>query len=149
MWLYGYIYLVICICKFICICISIYIQMYHKCHIQTTPSSERRLPRQETFLAPSADKQTRNYDTECSNHHLPQSILRSKGLSRSKMEWWVVYTDLPVNYIYIYIYIIYNIYIHIIYNIYNMYKIYILYIYYMYITYIWNSLQFSFSFVSL
>ena len=26
---------------------------------------------QETFLAPSADKQTRNYDTECSNHHPP------------------------------------------------------------------------------
>ena len=25
---------------------------------------------QETFLAPSADKQTRNYDTECSNHHI-------------------------------------------------------------------------------
>ena len=24
---------------------------------------------QETFLAPSSDKQTRNYDTECSNHH--------------------------------------------------------------------------------
>ena len=42
---------------------------------------------QETFLAPSADKQIRNYDKECSNHHLPQSILRSKGLSRSKMEW--------------------------------------------------------------
>ena len=24
---------------------------------------------QETFLAPPADKQTCNYDTECSNHH--------------------------------------------------------------------------------
>ena len=24
---------------------------------------------QETFLAPSADNQTRNYDTKCSNHH--------------------------------------------------------------------------------
>ena len=42
---------------------------------------------QEVFLAPSADKQTRNYDTECSDHHLPLSILRSKGLSRSKMKW--------------------------------------------------------------
>ena len=29
----------------------------------------------ETFLAPSADKQTRNYDTECSNHHLSLSTL--------------------------------------------------------------------------
>ena len=42
---------------------------------------------QETFLAPSADKQTRNYDTECSNHYLHLSILRSKGLSCSKMKW--------------------------------------------------------------
>ena len=32
---------------------------------------------QETFLAPSADKQTRNYDTECSNHHPSPSTLRS------------------------------------------------------------------------
>ena len=29
---------------------------------------------QETFLAPSADKQTRNYDTECSNHQLCMSM---------------------------------------------------------------------------
>ena len=29
---------------------------------------------QETFLAPPADKQTGNYDTECSNHH-PSHIL--------------------------------------------------------------------------
>ena len=42
---------------------------------------------QEKFLALSADKQTRNCDTECSNHHLPLSILRSKGLSRRKMKW--------------------------------------------------------------
>ena len=38
---------------------------------------------QETFLAPSADKQTRNYDTECSIHHPPLSTLRPKGLSCS------------------------------------------------------------------
>ena len=25
--------------------------------------------RQQTFLTPSADNQTRNYDTECSNHY--------------------------------------------------------------------------------
>ena len=42
---------------------------------------------QETFLAPSADKQTHNYDTECSNHYPSLSTLRSKGLSRSKMKW--------------------------------------------------------------
>ena len=27
----------------------------------------------KTFLAPTADKQTRKYDTECSNHHSYQS----------------------------------------------------------------------------
>ena len=52
---------------------------------------------QETFLAPSADKQTRNYDTEWSNHHPSLSTLRSKGLSRSKMKWWAIYTNLPVD----------------------------------------------------
>ena len=31
---------------------------------------------QEKFLAPSADKQTPNYDTECSNHHLCLSAHR-------------------------------------------------------------------------
>ena len=35
---------------------------------------------QETFLEPSADKKTSNYDTECSNHHPSLSTLRSKGL---------------------------------------------------------------------
>ena len=42
---------------------------------------------QETFLVPSADKQTRNYDIECSNHHPFLSTLRPKGLSHSKMKW--------------------------------------------------------------
>ena len=42
---------------------------------------------QETFLAPSTDKQTRNYDIECSNHHPSLSTLRPKGLSRSKVKW--------------------------------------------------------------
>ena len=42
---------------------------------------------QETFLAPTADKQTSNYDTECSNYHPSISTLSSKRLSRSKMEW--------------------------------------------------------------
>ena len=52
---------------------------------------------QETFLAPSTDKQTRNYDIECSNHHPSLSTLKPKGLSRSKMKWWAIYTNLPVN----------------------------------------------------
>ena len=49
---------------------------------------------QETFLAPSADKRTSNYGTECSNHHPSLSTLRSKGLSRSKMKWWAIYTQI-------------------------------------------------------
>ena len=52
---------------------------------------------QETFLATSADKQTRNYDTECSNHHPFLSTLRPKELSRRKMKWWAIYTNLPVD----------------------------------------------------
>ena len=39
---------------------------------------------QETFLTPSADKETRNYDTEYSNHHPSLSTLRSKGLNRRR-----------------------------------------------------------------
>ena len=40
---------------------------------------------QETFLAPSADKQTRNYDTERSKHHPKLSSLTPKRLSLRKM----------------------------------------------------------------
>ena len=52
---------------------------------------------QETFLAPSADKQTRTYDIECSHHHICLSTLRLKRLSGSKMKWWAIYTNLPVD----------------------------------------------------
>ena len=34
---------------------------------------------QATFVAPSADKQTRNYDTGCSNHH-PIALNHHKAL---------------------------------------------------------------------
>ena len=51
----------------------------------------------ETFLGPSADKQTRNCDIEYSNDHLSLSTLRPKGLSRSKMKWWPIYTNLTVD----------------------------------------------------
>ena len=51
----------------------------------------------ETFLAPSADKPTRNYDRECSSHQPSLSPLRPKGLSRSKMKWWAIYTNLPMD----------------------------------------------------
>ena len=52
---------------------------------------------QETFSAPSNDKQTCNYDTVCSNHHPSLSTLRSEGLIRNKMKLWAIYTNLPVN----------------------------------------------------
>ena len=52
---------------------------------------------QETFLAPSADKQTCNYHIECSNQHPSLSTLRTKGLSRSNMKWWAIYTNLPMD----------------------------------------------------
>ena len=52
---------------------------------------------QETFLPPFAHKKVRNYDSEGSNHHASLSILGSKGLNRSKMKWWAIYTNLLVN----------------------------------------------------
>ena len=74
------------------VCIHIYIYIYIYIYIQIDVIVRLPHPRsgdrqgQETFLAPSADKQTCNYDTECSNHHPSLSTLRSKGLSRSKMK---------------------------------------------------------------
>ena len=52
---------------------------------------------QKMVLASSADNQTRNYNTECLNHHPSLSTPRSKGLSHNKMKWWATYTNLPVN----------------------------------------------------
>ena len=52
---------------------------------------------QETFLAPPSDKPSRNYDIECSNHHPLLSTLRLKWLSRSKMKWWAIDKNLPVD----------------------------------------------------
>ena len=47
------------------------------------------------FLAPSADKQNRNYDIECSNHHPTPSTLRPKWLDNRKIIWLAIYTNLP------------------------------------------------------
>ena len=52
---------------------------------------------QETFLAPSADKQTGNYDIECSNHHPSLWTLRPKGLGRRKMKSWAIYKNFLVD----------------------------------------------------
>ena len=101
---YIYIYIQLYIYANLYVYVFAYIFKFtSKCYSQSTPSSAWRQPRPGN--ASSADKQTCNYDTECSNHLLPLSILRSKRLSRSKMKWRAVYTNLPANYIYIcYIY---------------------------------------------
>ena len=52
---------------------------------------------QVTVLAPSADKETCNYDTECSNHHPSISTLTSTGLSHSKIKSSAIYTNLPLS----------------------------------------------------
>ena len=73
----------------------IYIYIYIYTHTNLPIDVTVKLPHpwsgdsqgQETFLASSADKQTRNYDIECSNHHPSLSTLRPKGLSHSKMKW--------------------------------------------------------------
>ena len=52
---------------------------------------------QETFLAPSADKQTHNYETECLNHHFSLWTIRPKGFSHSKMKWQAIYRNLPMD----------------------------------------------------
>ena len=66
------------------------------CHSQTTPCSGRYSQDQEKFLPPSVDRQTLNYDVECSNHYLFQPTLRPKDLSPSKIKWWAIYTNLPL-----------------------------------------------------
>ena len=67
---------------------TIYIQIYQFMSWSDRPPNLRSSDSQdqETFLAPSADKQTCNYDKECSNHHPSLSTLGSKGLSHSKMK---------------------------------------------------------------
>ena len=64
---------------------------------QTTPSQERNSQDSETFLAPFGDKQTRNYDKECSNRHAYRSTISPKELSSSKMKWWAIYTNLQMD----------------------------------------------------
>ena len=80
----------------------IYIYIYIYIYTNIPVNAMVRLPHprsgnsqgQETFLAPCANKQTRNYDIECSNRHSYLSNLRLKGLSRSKMKWWAMYIQI-------------------------------------------------------
>ena len=66
-------------------------------HSQTTPSSEWKYSGPGKFLAPSAAKRTRRYDIECPNHHPSLSTQRPKGLNHSKMKWWAIYRNLPMD----------------------------------------------------
>ena len=84
-----YIYIYIFVYVYVYVYIYIYIYIYIYTNLPVNVIVRLPYPRsgdsqgQETFLAPSADKQTRNYDTECSNHHPSFSTLRPKGLSRN------------------------------------------------------------------
>ena len=71
---------------YICLYICIYILPVNAIVRLPQPRS-RDSQGQETFLAPSADNQTLNYDRECSKHHISVLTLNSKGWSHSKMKW--------------------------------------------------------------
>ena len=71
----------------VCMYIHIYINLLVNAVVRLPHPRSGDSQGQETALAPSADKQTRNYDTECSNHHPSLSTLRPKGFSRSMMTW--------------------------------------------------------------
>ena len=91
-YLCSYLSIYLSIYLFIYLSISIYIYIYIYTNLPVNVIVRLPHPRigdsqgQETFLAPSGDKQTRNYDKECSNHHPSLSTLRPKGLSHSKMK---------------------------------------------------------------
>ena len=53
------------------VCIYIYMYIYLVICMYIPHPRSQHSQGQEKFLAPSADKQTCSYDTECSNHHLP------------------------------------------------------------------------------
>ena len=63
---------------------NIYIYIYKftsKCQSQSTSSSEWRKPGLGiVFSTLSAKKQTRNYDTECSDYHPSLSTLKVRGI---------------------------------------------------------------------
>ena len=79
--MYIYIYTNICtyvyvyICMYIYVYIYIYIYIYIHTNLSVNAIVRQAHPRsgdsqgKKTFVTPSADKQSRNYDIECSNHH--------------------------------------------------------------------------------
>ena len=101
-----YIYIYIYICIYI---LYIYTHLPGNAIVRLLHPRSGDSQGQETFLAPSADKQIRKYDTECSNCHPSVSIQRSKTLSGIYI---YIYIYIYV-YIYMYIYIYISIYIYI------------------------------------
>ena len=82
-----YIYIYISIYIYIYICFYVYGNLPRKAIVRLHHPRSGDSQGHKTFLAPSSDKQTRNYDTQCSNHHPSLSTLTSKGLSCGKIKW--------------------------------------------------------------
>ena len=116
----------ICIIKISTLPVTAIIRLPH-------PQS-RQSQGQETILAPSAAKQTRNHDTVLKPPSLPINT-KFQGIQPLQHEY--IYNKYIYINIYIYIYIIYIIYILLIYYIY-MYVLYIYIYIYIYILYIIN-----------
>ena len=73
MYIYIYIYIqtYVHMYMYIYVCIYIYIHTNLSVNVIVRQAHSRSGDSQgkKTFLTPSADKQSRNYDIECSNHH--------------------------------------------------------------------------------
>ena len=91
-----------CIFVFVCKILKLFFRYYTAC--QEMPQSDylilgaeiAREQCQETFLAPSADKQTRNYDTSAQTT-IPPTHHKALGLGRRKIKWRAVYANLQRN----------------------------------------------------
>ena len=59
-------------------------------NVHRLPHPRSRGPLQELLLVPSADNQTCNYDTDCSNHHLSLSTLKTVEIELQEMKWWAM-----------------------------------------------------------
>ena len=72
-YMYIYIYIYICVC--VCVCVFFCVQTHHKNAILRQPHHcNRDSQGLVMFLAPSADKQTNNYDTQSIQTILPFAI---------------------------------------------------------------------------
>ena len=82
-----YIYILLDCLQDVLVIYMLYIYIYIYIYINLPLNAIVRLPYprsgdsqgQETFLAPSVDKQTCNYDTECCSRHPSLPTSRSKG----------------------------------------------------------------------